>query len=111
MTRAEYQQALEELTDAEFESFRNDVPGGFETRELYVRDFVSHPKYEPRICHLLDLKTEAEKTVEANCRAAEAAEGSARSAKWATVCSAIGVVIALAALAVSILVAVFRNGE
>jgi len=81
MTLEEYDTRLRELTDEEFQKFNNDFGGGQITVEQRVREFVDDPKHERRICHLLGLKTEAEKLTAAALKSANAAHQSAASAK------------------------------
>jgi hypothetical protein len=89
MTLEEYDTRLRELTDEEFQKFNNDFGGGQITVKQRVREFVDDPKHERRICHLLGLKTEAEKLTAAALKSANAAHQSAASAKLSMIWAAI----------------------
>jgi hypothetical protein len=103
MTLDEYDKRLHELTDVEFQKFNNDFGGGHKTIEQRVREFVDDPKHERRICHLLGLKTEAEKLTAAALKSANAADQSAASAKLSMIWSAIACLAAIAAVVVAII--------
>lgn len=90
MTINEYRKRLKKLNDKQFNKFKNDFGGDYKTREEYVRNFVDKPKYERRICQLLGLQTEEEKTSKAT-----------RRSVLATIFSAL---IALLAVAASIVI-------
>lgn len=96
MTREELRVALDALSDDEFEQLVREFGGGHSGRKSVVRAFVDNPNLERRLCQLLGLPTEAEKSVQAAVDAAAAAKRSA-------VCSAVSAVIALASLAVMVL--------
>jgi len=110
MTLEEYGKRLQDLTDKEFEKFNNDLGGGQKTIEQRVREFVDDPKHERRICHLLGLKTEAEKLTAAALKSANAAEQSAVSAKLSMIWSAIACIAAIAAVFVAI-IGLFPKGQ
>ncbi len=107
--------------DGWFPEYIKDFGGTHKTPDDLVRYFVNHPEVEPRLCHDLGLKTEAEKSVDAAIRSADAAEKSAKDgarsadaaersagyAKLALVRSKWGVIIAALALFVAILALVF----
>ncbi len=101
MTLSEYQCALDALDDPGFAEYRSRFGGDFATRQQYVDDFVHHPEHERRICQLLGLTTEAQKLTDAALVSARAAESSAQAARWAMIWAALGVLVALAALAVA----------
>ena len=109
MTLEEYGTRLRELTDEEFQKFNNDFGGGQITVEQRVREFVDDPKHERRICHLLGLKTEAEKLTAATLKSANAADQSAASAKLSMIWSAIACIAAIAAVLVAI-IGLFSKG-
>lgn len=109
MTLEEYDERLRELTDEEFQKFNNDFGGGQKTIEERVREFVDNPQHERRICHLLGLKTEAEKLTAAALKSANAADQSAASAKRSLIWSAIASITAIAAVVVAI-IALFSRG-
>jgi hypothetical protein len=109
MTLEEYNERLRELTDEEFQKFNNDFGGGQKTIEQRVREFVDYPEHERRICHLLRLKTEAEKLTSAALKSADAAAQSASSAKLSMIWSAIACIAAISAVAVSI-IGLFSKG-
>jgi hypothetical protein len=91
----EYEKELKKLTPKKFELFKKDLGGDQKTIEECVRYYVHHPGIERRICHLLGLKTEIEKNVEASVETANAAKESATSAKWSmigSILAAIGTV-------------------
>ena len=75
MTLEEYDKSLRELTNDEFQKFNNDFGGGQKTIEQRVREFVDYPEHERRICHLLGLKTEAEKLIAAALNLTSALRG------------------------------------
>jgi hypothetical protein len=101
MTLAEYKAALDRLDDSEFARFRASFGGDFVTRQQYLDDFVGHPQYERRICQLLDLATQDERLADAAILSARAALESAKSARWAMIWAALGVIVSLAALALA----------
>ena len=68
MTINEYRKKLKKLNDNQFNKFKKDFGGDYKTREEYVRNFVDNPKHERRICQLLGLQTEEEKTSKATRR-------------------------------------------
>ncbi len=109
MTLEEYEKRLRELNDEEFQKFNNDFGGGQKTIEQRVREFVDDPQYERRICHLLGLRTEAEKLTAAALKSANAADQSAASAKLSMIWSAIACMAAIAAVVVAI-IRLFSNG-
>lgn len=110
MTLEEYGKRLQELTGKQLEKFNNDFGGGQKTIEQRVREFVDDPKHERRICHLLGLKTEAEKLTAAALKSANAAEQSAVSAKLSMIWSAIACIAAIAAVFVAI-IGLFSKGQ
>ncbi|MCX6071667.1 MAG: hypothetical protein NTU91_12570, partial [Chloroflexi bacterium] len=63
------------------------------------RAFVDKPALERRLCHLIGISTEEEKTV-------QAATAAASSARWSAVAAAIATAIALIALGITIYSAV-----
>ena len=109
MTLEEYDKRLRELTDENFQKFNKDFGGGQKTIEQRVREFVDYPEHERRICHLLGLKTEAEKLTAAALKSANAADQSAASAKLSMICSAIACFAAIAAVVVAI-IGLFSKG-
>lgn len=109
MTLEEYDKRLQEFTSEQFEKFNNDFGGGQKTIEQRVREFVDDPKHERRICHLLGLKTEAEKLTAAALKSANAAEQSAVSAKLSMIWSAIACISAIAAVFVAV-IGLFSKG-
>jgi hypothetical protein len=109
MTLEEYDNRLRELTDEQFQKFNSDLGGGHKTIEQRVREFVDYPEHERRICHLLGLKTEAEKLTAAALKSANAADQSATSAKLSMIWSAIACIAAIAAVIVAI-IGLFSKG-
>ena len=103
MTLEEYDKRLRELTIEQFQKFNSDFGGGEKNIEQRVREFVDDPKHERRICHLLRLKTEAEKLTAAALKSANAADQSAASAKLSMIWSAIACIAAIAAVVVAII--------
>ena len=102
MTPDEYKAALDALSDDELRKFEDDFGvGPHESREQRVRQFLANPQFEGRICHLLGLKTEAEKLTEAALRSATAARRSARMALFAVIAAIIASLIAFIAALVS----------
>lgn len=101
MTFEEYDKRLRELTDEQFQKFNKDFGGGEKTIKQRVREFVDDPKHERRICHLLGLKTEAEKLNAAVFKSANAADQSAASAKLSMIWSAIACIATIAAVVVA----------
>jgi len=87
MTINEYRKKLNKLSDEKFKSFNEDFGGGQKTREERVREYVDNPKYERRICQLLGLKTQEEKTTKAIQRTVLAASISAAAAVLAIIFS------------------------
>jgi hypothetical protein len=109
MTFEEYDKRLRELTDESFQKFNNDFGGGQKTIEQRVRELVSHPEHERRICHLLGLNTESEKLTAAALKSANAADLSAASAKLSMIWSAIACIAAIAVVVVAI-IGLFSKG-
>jgi hypothetical protein len=103
MILEEYEETLRELPDEKFQKFNKDFGGGQKTIEQRLREFVDNPEHERRICHLLGLKTEAEKLTAAALKSANAAEQSAASAKLSMIWSAIACIAAIAAVVVAII--------
>lgn len=103
MTLEDYDKRLRELTDEQFQKFNKDFGGEKKTIEQRVREFVDDPKHERRICHLLGLKTEAEKLTAAALKSANAADQSAASAKLSMRWSAIACIAAITAAVVAII--------
>ena len=97
MTPREYEERLRELSPDELQEFNDDLGGGSKSIRQRLREFVHHPELERLICHLLGLQTEDEKLTEAALRSANAANQSARSAKWSAIWSGIACLIAVAA--------------
>lgn len=109
MTLEEYDERLRELPDENFQKFNNDFGGGQMTIEQRLREFVDNPEHERRICHLLGLKTEAEKLTAAALKSANTADQSAASAKLSMIWSAIACIVAIAAVVVAI-IGLFSKG-
>jgi hypothetical protein len=109
MTLEEYDKRLRELTDEEFQTFSSDFGGGQKTIEQRVREYVDYPEHERRICHLLGLKTEAEKLTDAALKSASAAYQSASSARLSMIWSAIACIAAIAAVVVAIIGLFFKG--
>jgi hypothetical protein len=103
MTLEEYEKRLRALTNEQFQKFNSDLGGGQKTVEHRVREFVDYPEHERRICHLLGLKTEAEKLTAATLKSANAADQSAASAKLSMIWSAIACIAAIVATIVTII--------
>ena len=103
MTLEEYGEKLRELPDEKFQKFNNDFGGGQKTIEQRLREFVDNPEHERRICHLLGLKTEAEKLTAAALKSANAADQSAASAKRSMIWTVIASITAIAAAVVAII--------
>ena len=95
MNRKEYRLTLESLSAEEFEKFNSDFGGGDKTVEQRIQEYSHDPKHERRICHLLDLPTEDEKTIEASVQSAQAAKQSAKTAKVALILSVIAVIVSI----------------
>ena len=98
MNRQEYTQKLQSLSKIEIEKFNADFGGGNQSIEERVRDFVHDPRHEARICHLLNLKTEDEKLVEAAQESAAAAARSATFSKFAFIVSIAAFIVSVFAL-------------
>lgn len=96
----ELSDALDRMSDHEFSEFVSNFGGGYHKREMYVTAFVENPSYERKLCLILGIPTEEQKTVQAAVNAASSAELSARAAT-------ISVAIAILALVVA-LISVFR---
>lgn len=88
MNRKELQLALEKLNPEDFQDFVRKFGGTHESPESVVRAFVDNPSLERRLCQLLDLNTEEEKSV-------QAALDAAKSAKYSAIIAAIAAAIAL----------------
>jgi len=98
MTPDEYRKALEKLSPEEFKAFNEDFGGGQKTIEERVTEFVENPQYERRICQLLGLKTEEEKLIEASIESANANKSISKK-------NVISIIIAIASLVVTIIIA------
>lgn len=94
MNIRELREALDEMSEPAFKAFVLDFGGDFRDREGVVRAFVDDRTLERRLCHLLGLPTEEEKT-------AQAATAAASSAKWSAVAAAIATAIALISLGIT----------
>ena len=103
MTTDEYKARLNELTEDELHDFNTEFGGGQKTRDQRVREYVSDPKHERRLCQLLGLKTEDEKLTEAALQSATAAAQSASSARVSVICSAVACVVSIIAVIVAII--------
>lgn len=95
MNISELREALHEMSDPAFTDFVLNFGGDFHDREGVVRAFVDNQTLERRLCHLLGLSTEEEKTV-------QAATAAASSARWSAVAAAIATAIAFIALGITI---------
>jgi hypothetical protein len=80
-TPAEVRAKLEALSPDEFKKFQRAFGGEGYIPERYAREMAQKPEWEYRICQLLDLPTEQERTNHANSEALEAAKASARAAE------------------------------
>ncbi len=102
-TVEEYQRRLQELSEEQFAEFNKHFGGGQLTREARVREYVSDPRHERRICQLLTLKTEADKSTEAQLQSADAASASARAARRSALWAGLGCIVALLAVIVAVI--------
>ncbi len=102
MTLREYEERLGELSAEELRKLNDDFGGGQKSPQERARGFVDHPGHERRICQLLGLQTEDEKLTKAAIQSANAADQSARSARWSVIWSGIACLVALAAVFVAI---------
>jgi hypothetical protein len=73
-------------------------PGRSCTKANFPSLYAAALGREQRVCFLLDLPTEVEKSAAAAERSAASAARSARAAKWATILAAASAVVNLAAL-------------
>jgi len=84
------------MSDTEFNDFIKDFGGEYKESLKFLRDYVDHPEWEPRICQLLGLQTEEEKRTQA---VIEAGKG----AKYAAVAASISALISLIVLLITLL--------
>lgn len=103
MNIKEYEQALKKLSPEEFKEFNDNYGGGQLTIEQRVRNYVDETQHEPRICQLLNLKTEAQKITDSNVDSANAALKSASSAKVSMVCSIVAAIAAIIAAGIAVI--------
>jgi len=81
MTKKEFRQKLDSLSETEFEKMRHDIGGGGITRDWYVDDFVRKTEVRERIyAHYFDIPTEQDRQNQATISAAESAKVSAEAA-------------------------------
>ncbi|HCX73270.1 MAG TPA: hypothetical protein DHM37_06085, partial [Candidatus Cloacimonas sp.] len=64
MTRKKLKKIIGKMDENDYEKFRKDF-GGDDTEDELIRNYIDHPEWEPRICHILGLKTEKEKMQQA----------------------------------------------
>ena len=110
MTVNEFREALNKLSDEEYDEFQNKYGGEKKSKEDRIKDFVyldtsDKGKHEMVICYYLGLKTEAEKQVESSVKAAKAALLSAESSKKAANSSKISAIF----LGISLLISITLN--
>lgn len=91
MTVNEFRKALNNLSEKDYKDFEFKYGGGNIEKEERVRKFAYlHPdeklSHEARICYFLELDLESEKVVEASLK-------SSNSAKIATVCSVVTLIL------------------
>lgn len=97
MTPNELKAALDRLSDAEFATFRRSMGGDYPTRQGYVDSFVHTPDLERRLCQLLGLPTEAEKSTTASLTSASAAAETVQLARRANFIAWLALAISLVA--------------
>ena len=103
MNLKEYEKKLRDFTHEELQKFNADFGGERTEIDQRVRDFVDHPEREGRICQLLGLKTEAEKSTDAAINSANAAMQSATSARLSMIWAGIACLAAITAAVVAII--------
>lgn len=96
MTREELKDKLNKMSDTEFNDFIKDFGGEYKESSKFLRDYIDHQEWEPRICQLLGLQTEEEKRTQA---VIEAGKG----AKYAAIAASISALISLIVLLITLL--------
>jgi hypothetical protein len=97
MTREELKDILNKMSDAEFNDFIKDLGGEYKESQKFLRNYIDHPEWEPRICQLLNLRTEEEKKTQA---VIEAGKG----AKYAAIAASISALISLIILLTTVFI-------
>lgn len=98
MTPAEFRDALDALSDAEYQAFCNSFGSEARSREAQVTLFVHRPEHERLISHLLGMETESEKMVAATQASAKAAKSATAAARISAAAAAAAALAALTAL-------------
>ena len=95
MTREELKNKLNKMSDKEFIDFVKDFGGEHKDPSEFLRNYIDHPEWEPRICQLLGLQTEEERRTQA---VVEAGKG----AKYAAIAASISALISLIILLITL---------
>jgi hypothetical protein len=98
MNREELRDKLNKMSPTKFNDFIKDFGGEYKESSKFLRDYIDHPEWEPRICQLLGLQTEEERRTRA---VIEAGKG----AKYAAIAASISALISL----IILLIAFFKK--
>jgi hypothetical protein len=90
MNRQELETTLQNMSPEDFVAFVKKFGGDAETPDTFIRNYIDHPGWEPRLCQILGFLTEEERRTQAVLR-------SAASARWSAIAAAISAIIALLA--------------
>jgi len=96
MTGEELKDKFEKMSKEKFNDFIKDFGGEHRESSKFLRDYIDHPEWEPRICQLLGLQTEEERRTQA---VIEAGKG----AKYAAIAASISALISLIILLITLL--------
>ena len=95
MTSEELKDKFKKMSKEKFNDFIKDFGGEYKKLSKFLRDYIDHPEWEPRICQLLGLQTEEERRTQAVIKAGKGAKYAAIAASISTLVSLIVLLITL----------------